>query len=257
LAFPAPDRPDNPPMPLFGDSVSASADVSYNDAGHQSDTGGPELVANVPRRWQRAGSNQHLVAAQQTGGPDQQDQAFPVAPVPGDSGLGNYLERDAGVTRLGRPAVQNTPAGAPSQSDSGSGLPTSPGSARMGNSINGGVGGSPMQSPEGSSAELLPQSGSELDSSLQRPGLAQSPHDVPKRPTDRSQEPPSSSWSDGPFWRPVERELSRPPTTRVSIGRIEVRATTPPELSPAPKPPRPDPRLTLDEYLKRRDGKQS
>jgi hypothetical protein len=257
LTSPAPDRPDNPPMPLSGDSISASADVSHNDAGHQSDSGGPELVANVPRRWQRAGSREHLVAAQQTGSPDQQDQAFQVTPIPGDSGLGNYLETRTRATRPGRPAEQNTPAGAPSQSDSGSGSPTSPGSARTGNSINGGASGSPMQSPEESSADLLPQGRSELDSSLQRPGLVQSPHDVPMRPTDRSQEPPSSPWSNGPFWRPPERELSRPPTTRVNIGRIEVRATTPPELSPAPKPPRPDPRLTLDEYLKRRDGKQS
>jgi hypothetical protein len=257
LASPAPDRPGNPPMPLSGDSISASADVSHNDAGHQSDSGGPELVAPVPRRWPRAGTNQHSAATPQTSLPEHQTQAFPVASIPGDSGLRNYLETHTRATRPGRPAEQNTSASAPGQSDIGSGSPASPGNARGGDSVNGGASDPPMQSPEESSAELLPQGGSELESSLQRSGLVQSLHGVFKRSTDRGQELPSSFRSDGPFWRPVERERSKPATTRVNIGRIEVRAPTPLELSPAPKTPRPDPRLTLDEYLKRRDGKQS
>jgi len=44
---------------------------------------------------------------------------------------------------------------------------------------------------------------------------------------------------------------SRPPTVRVTIGRVDVRAVTP-EKPPEPKPkPRPVPRMSLDEYLTR------
>jgi hypothetical protein len=42
-----------------------------------------------------------------------------------------------------------------------------------------------------------------------------------------------------------------PPTVRVTIGRVDVRAVTP-EQPPEPKPkPRPAPRMSLDEYLSR------
>ncbi|HZA21190.1 MAG TPA: hypothetical protein VFA32_01040, partial [Dehalococcoidia bacterium] len=64
-------------------------------------------------------------------------------------------------------------------------------------------------------------------------------------------------WRKEPYWRPADSGPSRSPTTRVNIGRIEVRAITPPAPAPAPKPPRLDPRLTLDDYLRRRDGRQS
>jgi hypothetical protein len=61
----------------------------------------------------------------------------------------------------------------------------------------------------------------------------------------------------GPFWRAPQRRPEGPPITRVNIGRIEVRAALPPEPpQPAPRPPRPGPALSLEAYLKRRDGKQ-
>jgi hypothetical protein len=53
--------------------------------------------------------------------------------------------------------------------------------------------------------------------------------------------------------RPARRE---PPPVRVSIGRIEVRAVTPPAAPPRPAPQRPTP-LSLDEYLElRRSGRR-
>lgn len=52
--------------------------------------------------------------------------------------------------------------------------------------------------------------------------------------------------------RPASSPEAQPPTVRVNIGRIEVRAVTPP-----PAPPRqttPPARLSLDDYLKQRSG---
>lgn len=48
------------------------------------------------------------------------------------------------------------------------------------------------------------------------------------------------------------------PTIRVAIGRIEVRAITPPPTPPTQRttPTRPDPALSLDDYLKQRNGGQ-
>ena len=57
----------------------------------------------------------------------------------------------------------------------------------------------------------------------------------------------------------AERRHSQPepPTIQVTIGRIEVRATPPPQpLAPPPAPPRARPALSLDDYLaKRREVK--
>ena len=46
-----------------------------------------------------------------------------------------------------------------------------------------------------------------------------------------------------------------PPTIRVTIGRVEVRAVMPPAPEPAP-PTRHAPQLSLDDYLKQRSGEQ-
>jgi hypothetical protein len=47
-----------------------------------------------------------------------------------------------------------------------------------------------------------------------------------------------------------------PPTIQVRIGRVEVRAIMSPAPPPRPKPPRRGPTLSLDEYLKQRNGGQ-
>jgi hypothetical protein len=47
-----------------------------------------------------------------------------------------------------------------------------------------------------------------------------------------------------------------PPTIQVHIGRVEVRAIMSPAPPPRPKPPRRGPTLSLDEYLKQRNGGQ-
>lgn len=54
---------------------------------------------------------------------------------------------------------------------------------------------------------------------------------------------------------PVEQlGAEKAPTIQVTIGRIEVRATTRPAPQPPPRPVRRKPVLTLDEYLKQRRG---
>jgi hypothetical protein len=61
-----------------------------------------------------------------------------------------------------------------------------------------------------------------------------------------------------PRWREIGAEgPSSPPTVKVTIGRIEVRATTPPAPpTPRTRRQRPGPALTLDEYLKKRSGER-
>jgi hypothetical protein len=53
-------------------------------------------------------------------------------------------------------------------------------------------------------------------------------------------------------------DLERTETTiRVSIGRIDVRAATPPTAEPARQPPaRPGPRVSLDAYLERASARR-
>ena len=55
--------------------------------------------------------------------------------------------------------------------------------------------------------------------------------------------------------QPRASEPAEPAVIRVTIGRIEVRATTPP-LPAAPRTHPPGPALTLDDYLKQRNGGQ-
>lgn len=47
---------------------------------------------------------------------------------------------------------------------------------------------------------------------------------------------------------------THPPRITVTIGRVEVRAVPPPPPSSRPRPQPPAPRLSLDEYLRRREG---
>jgi hypothetical protein len=61
--------------------------------------------------------------------------------------------------------------------------------------------------------------------------------------------------SEEPHAAPPE---SPAPTIRVAIGRIEVRAITPPPMPPAQRtaPTRPGPALSLDDYLKQHNGRR-
>lgn len=54
----------------------------------------------------------------------------------------------------------------------------------------------------------------------------------------------------------VPSNLASEPTIRVSIGRIEVRAVQPPAIQPAQPISPPAPKLSLDDYLRRRNGGQ-
>jgi hypothetical protein len=57
-----------------------------------------------------------------------------------------------------------------------------------------------------------------------------------------------------PIVAPQQRQ-SAEPTIRVTIGRIEIRANTPqPQTQTMPQQPRFQPALTLDDYLKQRNG---
>lgn len=79
-------------------------------------------------------------------------------------------------------------------------------------------------------------------------------------PAERGVAPPSGSpfaTVPAPTVRPPVPVAPRPepPIIRVSIGRVEVRAMMPP-TPPQPRPPssKPPPSLSLDDYLKQRDG---
>jgi hypothetical protein len=62
----------------------------------------------------------------------------------------------------------------------------------------------------------------------------------------------------GPQEPRVAAPESSAPAIRVTIGRIEVRAITPPPVPPAQRttPARPGPELSLDDYLKQHNGGQ-
>jgi hypothetical protein len=53
---------------------------------------------------------------------------------------------------------------------------------------------------------------------------------------------------------PLEPMATRQPIVHVSIGRIEVRAVTPPPLAVRTAPPTPDPAPSLEMYLRARNG---
>lgn len=53
-------------------------------------------------------------------------------------------------------------------------------------------------------------------------------------------------------WQVGNNDHSEPPSVQISIGRVEVRAVSPP--MPQPAQPRAEPKLSLEQYLKQRDG---
>ena len=44
------------------------------------------------------------------------------------------------------------------------------------------------------------------------------------------------------------------PTIKITIGRVDVRAIMPAAPAPRPAPARPSPALSLEDYLKQREG---
>jgi hypothetical protein len=66
---------------------------------------------------------------------------------------------------------------------------------------------------------------------------------------------PATTFGFGPRQRErfvPNESIEERPIVRVTIGRIDVRATSPPPARPAKSAPRPGPKLTLDGYLKER-----
>jgi hypothetical protein len=53
-----------------------------------------------------------------------------------------------------------------------------------------------------------------------------------------------------------ESNRTEPPVVRIHIGRIDVRAIMPPPSQPTSKPAPVQPRLTLDDYLRQREGRR-
>lgn len=78
------------------------------------------------------------------------------------------------------------------------------------------------------------------------------PRPVPPTLADRSDTPAERSPREIHL---AADESPAPPTVRVNIGRVEVRAITPPPARAARRttPARPSPALSLDEYLRRRN----
>ncbi len=70
-------------------------------------------------------------------------------------------------------------------------------------------------------------------------------HPLAERPA-----PPSSAASLPP-------PAPSAPTVHVTIGRLEVRATPPPAPARAPRPAEPSPPVKLDDYLRRRGGRET
>ena len=60
-----------------------------------------------------------------------------------------------------------------------------------------------------------------------------------------------------PLHETITESVLQPPTIHISIGRIEVRAVTPPTASIRPKPRRAEPTLSLEDYLKHSRGGRS
>lgn len=126
----------------------------------------------------------------------------------------------------------------------------------------------------GEGSRLQPQPTLEVDVSLLEPRIRSSPSSLAERSTQASGSGdtvtprlhesllqlhrPSASGSAHPSAdrrADAPKSPPSPPTIRVTIGRIDVRAI----MAPSPPPPRtelpkPGPDLTLDEYLRQRNG---
>jgi hypothetical protein len=100
------------------------------------------------------------------------------------------------------------------------------------------------------------------DHSMEPAGSARKSATAPDRPASSGATPSStprvSHTGSGNHPEPGPQEPPAP-AIRVSIGRIEVRATMPPPPMPAAQPAvsaRPGPALSLDDYLKQRSGRR-
>lgn len=83
--------------------------------------------------------------------------------------------------------------------------------------------------------------------------------DAPPPVTPRMVRPQFDGYLERGLQEPrVATPESSEPAIRVTIGRIEVRAITPPPMPPAQRttPARPGPELSLDDYLKQHNGRQ-
>ncbi len=77
------------------------------------------------------------------------------------------------------------------------------------------------------------------------------------RPVVRPVAEAASGSASRPASRPISRNedaASGPPTIRVTIGRIEVRAVHPPAPAPQKRAAASQPRISLEEYLRKRNG---
>jgi hypothetical protein len=62
--------------------------------------------------------------------------------------------------------------------------------------------------------------------------------------------------AESPFVPALQTSSKQPPAIHVSIGRVEVRAIMPPVAAPKSTPPSAS-KLSLEEYLKQRNGDRS
>ena len=103
----------------------------------------------------------------------------------------------------------------------------------------------PAQEPESGSAARQGRPIEKLELLSPPPRLAQMPLKQP------ASEPMPAA---GPI--PSVPRLQESPEVKVSIGRIEVRAVTPPAPAPAARPARPSRMMSLDDYLRRGGGRR-
>jgi hypothetical protein len=111
-----------------------------------------------------------------------------------------------------------------------------------------------VQSDEAQSQATARQAGDIDAGEPDRPRLGPDPS-LPVANQLYEAELPSSSPTLPPIAESsLQAEIKPQPLIRVTIGRIEVRAVSPPVPAPRPSTPRPAPALSLQEYLEQRDG---
>jgi len=179
-----------------------------------------------------------------------------VSPVPQRS---HRMSIQADTIRAGQQQAGRGSEGVPDSSPDLNGAPAVPGTGIHRKNAGTGLLPAPAENPEGRRSDLLllDRSGTPEKNPDAR---AVDPHSSPLplrlhqtiRPTD-----PAS-----PVLHPGVRALTGkthagPPVIRVSIGRIEVRAATPPPAGQPAADRHPIPQLSLDEYLRSRRGGMS